>query len=478
MKKNLFFYNSFIYIIFINFLFFLLTLDIQFYSDDFQSIIGVKLFNLINNNNFSFLEFFAIRPDGHFVPFFYIINQFLPSNVILLHLFIITCFTLSSLLIIFIVKTLTDNMVVACCSGILFSINYSISIKPLMWNVFHSHITNSLTGFLGILIYILYLKNKINPLFVILYFPIMFITVLNSESGLIYPLILYLIYIMFFEFKKNFILNSFIILSPNAFYLLSVQILSGNFLPLLTNRINNNIYPNNYNDYNFYEKINFLRSREAPKDYISLLIRSVDLFLASINLSSLENVIKYFFYNIKELIINKINIFIFFVVLIFSFISIYFYKIKDFLKNKNVKKFSILYFCVFLIYLLIFNRFDICIGLAFPSAVIISYAIEYCYKKYQYTFFLIIFMFSAPSILYGITKFEFVYEMLPRKNIIEINQVFNENLDEIPFNKSIPYASDFIYYYYYKNYDLNKNYLKKYKGMQFYKFEGVLSKQL
>ena len=87
-------------------------------------------------------------------------------------------------------------------------------------------------------------------------------------------------------------------------------------------------------------------------------------------------------------------------------------------------------------------------------------------------------MFSAPSILYGITKFEFVYEMLPRKNIIEINQVFNENLDEIPFNKSIPYASDFIYYYYYKNYDLNKNYLKKYKGMQFYKFEGVLSKQL
>ena len=73
-------------ILLINLIFFLITYNSRLFSDDYQSIIGIKLYNLIQSKSFSFSELFELRSDGHFVPMFYFVNQLLPDNPIYIHL--------------------------------------------------------------------------------------------------------------------------------------------------------------------------------------------------------------------------------------------------------------------------------------------------------------------------------------------------------------------------------------------------------
>ena len=93
-----FFLKTVIIITVIQLAFFYITLNNYYFSDDYQSIIGVKLYNLIQGK-YTFKDFFVIRGDGHFDPMFYFINQFMPSSHIFFHGIIVFCFIISSTLI-------------------------------------------------------------------------------------------------------------------------------------------------------------------------------------------------------------------------------------------------------------------------------------------------------------------------------------------------------------------------------------------
>ena len=51
---------------------------------------GLNLYNKINNSMLGLKDLMLLRSDGHFTPVYYIINQFLPNNYLLIKLFIYT----------------------------------------------------------------------------------------------------------------------------------------------------------------------------------------------------------------------------------------------------------------------------------------------------------------------------------------------------------------------------------------------------
>ena len=77
MNYKNFFYADKYYLSFIFFplIFYLITFDNPFYSDDYQTIIGLKLFNLIHGNSyFGLKEAFNLRTDGHLAPILYLMK--------------------------------------------------------------------------------------------------------------------------------------------------------------------------------------------------------------------------------------------------------------------------------------------------------------------------------------------------------------------------------------------------------------------
>ena len=57
-------------------IFLILTFHNPYYSDDYQTIIGLKLYNLIQQQSyFSLFDVFNLRSDGHLVPILYYVNQ-------------------------------------------------------------------------------------------------------------------------------------------------------------------------------------------------------------------------------------------------------------------------------------------------------------------------------------------------------------------------------------------------------------------
>ena len=95
------------FVFLINLIFFYYTFENPFYSDDYGSIIGIKLYNLINEKLFSFSDFFYIRPDGHFVPFLYFYNQFFPYNSTLTHFIIVLSFAFTGIVVFVLTNELT-----------------------------------------------------------------------------------------------------------------------------------------------------------------------------------------------------------------------------------------------------------------------------------------------------------------------------------------------------------------------------------
>ena len=78
--KNLFLYllkNPLISLPIVPIIFFFITFDNPYYSDDHQTIIGIKLYNLIQDQSFlSIKDLFSVRSDGHLIPVLLIINNF------------------------------------------------------------------------------------------------------------------------------------------------------------------------------------------------------------------------------------------------------------------------------------------------------------------------------------------------------------------------------------------------------------------
>ena len=63
----------------INIIFYLLTYDNHFFSDDYQHLIGLKLYNLIQGKFLS-LDNLLNLYTNHFAPFYLFYHQFMPDN--------------------------------------------------------------------------------------------------------------------------------------------------------------------------------------------------------------------------------------------------------------------------------------------------------------------------------------------------------------------------------------------------------------
>lgn len=458
-----------------------MTYNNYFYSDDYQLIIGLHLYNLINNQSFiDISQIFSLRSDGHFTPIMYLINNLLPPNHIIFHAIIMITFILSIYLTFYFLKLLdfkTKNVFYTC---LFFSINMSLLIKPLVWNVFHSHITNYFTAIISYIFfyYALQKKNKLFFYFIFLFFGI--ITVLNTETGLIYYVILPVLLFLFY--KKQIAKYDYVIsFLPILFYLIPVLFLSYNLGDdnIIEQRIintNNNSHEIIDKKYNFKQKISYLRSRQSPRNFEGNLVIGADLILGSLNLSVYEYLER--FSDKKKL---KILSFLIIVLLILSLIFYFFIFIKYLIFSKNIKnkefiKILLFYIFIFCIYLFIYHRKDINTALALACGLMFSFLYLNVFKNKTRKFFIITYL--LPSILYASIGFDEVYEMRERKYI---NQMF-KNFDSVNFNElrklnDLSYKEDAIYYFYYKYYDEYSKYLNhQYKGISWYEFESILLK--
>lgn len=461
----------------INIAFFSLTFQNPWISDGYPYIYGTKLFNLINNQIFFFFEFNAFGNE-RFLPLFTFIVQLIPDNYIVWHSIVVFIFYLSSIFLYLVTFKLTNNYQISLLSTILYSINYSLSIKMLSWNIFFAHVFNGFLGIASIFFFLLYLENK-KKIFLILYFISSITGTLIFETGLVYPLITLAI-VYFCKNTKN-IKDLFKIIIPIFFYVLLVFLNSGKFLPIFLERVNperSNFYSsvfkkNDSNDLHFY------RSTYAPRDFKGLYLRTFDNILGSLNISSLEHVIKYYDKqnSIKKLFKNNFFIFSFFFILIFI-VLIYFTlkdsKIKIF--DNFLKKISLTYFFVFFTYTIVFFRKDLNLGLSFIVSILLSTIIYRLYlnkKKIIASIFLSFFTLS--SILYATTKFEyFSNDFSSRTDVINhYNKYFSKSKDNI-LDKSMPDYDDYKFFFYYKNYEEYKDYLEKYKNISLRDFRKKL----
>ena len=145
----------------LNIIFFLLTKETGWFSDDYYLVFSTKLFNLINEQTF-FIKDALTFSETRFVPFYYLIFQLFPDDYISFHGTVIFFFFLSSLMVFALTKKITNSTNVSLLTSILYTIHYGINIKSLSWICFGGHIINSALGFLSVYLFILFLERKKN----------------------------------------------------------------------------------------------------------------------------------------------------------------------------------------------------------------------------------------------------------------------------------------------------------------------------
>ena len=122
-KNNFFFLYLYLILFLINFVFFILTKDNSWVSDDYAFIFGAKLYNLIQDK-FFFIETEPTR----FIPLFFLINQFIPESYSTWHFIVVMFYFFTSIVLFKITLKLFNNSIFAALTSILFSVNYSISL--------------------------------------------------------------------------------------------------------------------------------------------------------------------------------------------------------------------------------------------------------------------------------------------------------------------------------------------------------------
>ena len=197
-KKTLTSIPSLIFLLgLINLIFIYLTKENIWISDDYQYIFGTKIYNLINEQKFYLFS----TQENRFIPLYWFITQFIPTNYILWHLIVILFYFLSSITVYFLAINLTKNPTISFFTSIFYTLNYSISIKALSWAVFFGHIFNAFFGFLSILIFLKLYEKKKKTFFVFFYIIINVLNFLITEGALVYPIISLLIYLTLYRFN-------------------------------------------------------------------------------------------------------------------------------------------------------------------------------------------------------------------------------------------------------------------------------------
>mgnify|MGYP001277293285 CR=1 FL=1 len=478
-QKNVFL-KTFLFIGIIQITFFLITYDNHFFSDDYQHLIGLKLYNLIQGSSLSFENLFEFY-SNHFLPFYLFYHQFMPDNYIYYHGIVALIFFLNSLLIFKIAFTLTNSQTISFLSAFLYSINMSIHIKSYVWNIFHFSIVNSFTGLLSIIFFIMYYQatNYKKYLWLFVYIVLGTLSSLNFENGLLYPIIASTISFLFLK-NKSLVKSSIGLLPIVIFFILLIfsgkdplylakERLADSYNERLTNKLE--INPNSYSY--------FYRSQYAERDIVGYSFRIYDNLSSSLNLYTLENSIKYFINtdNLKNYIINNylkliVLLFILLLLLIVNFVK----NLKQIQFKFPVIKFLLLYFVTFFIYTFIFFRQDINSALAFSSSILISImVIEFYRNKLFFLPSLVMILFVGSTLLYSATGFEIVKYSATRSVIKKTSNIHYEYALQKINDPNIQYYQDYKFLYYYLNFQENKEYLKKYKNLKYSDFVSAMS---
>lgn len=460
-------------------IFYFITFNNYFYSDDYQLIIGLHLFNKINNQYFlSFTDLFSLRSDGHFTPIMYLINNILPVNHIIFHTIILFIFLGSIYLTYFFLNLFNFDKKYCFFSTLFFSLNISLLIKPLVWNTFHSHITNYFTAIISYIFFYFLISNRKKYLNFFLFLIFGILTVFNSESGLIYYLLLPLFF-YFFHNKQTRIFNYIISFIPILIFFSVVFYLSFKYEQetILENRIfNKNVTINEQisEDHSLKQKISYLRSRKSPRNLEGNFVIATDIIISSFNLGSYEYINRFFDKKNNYTLSFLIKIIFAFSVIFYIFIFLKYILIKKNLSNENFKKHLLLVLFTIIIYIFIYHRKDINTALALVFGLAFSYTYINLIKNYLFKK-LFILIFLIPTCIYASTSFDEVYEMRERHYISNMYNEFISLNNDIEKLKELHYSTDFIYLFYYNNYQYYSEYLKKnYKDYSWYEFESAL----
>lgn len=465
-EKNKYLYLSLSICLAINCFFLFFSLENSWASDDYSYIFGTKLFNLVNNQ-----FFFAFETDAFRLRYlFWFIVQFIPENYLTWKIIILLFYLASAVLIFQVSQKLTQNLNISLLASILFTLNYSISIKALSWGVFYGHILNIFLGLIGTLILIKIIKN-ISITNVLLFLLINISNFLITEGAAIY-LIINLVIIFFYKNiiteKIKLIIVNFL---PIIFYFILSLLNTGQFNKVFTDRLmdsKKNHYFEIFSNEKDSENFHYYRSTYAPRDLKGLSIRLVDNILGALNLSSIENYVSFIDKNKKIKTIIKSNIYKI-VFLFFTSVSIILIYLYYSFKNKMIFKSYIFYVTLFLstlmIYSLIYHRKDINLGLSFSSALLLSkIIIDLNDEGKKIISRIMLLIFIIPTILYASSGFSIYSQFNSNENFRVFNE-YKSRSSKIYKNNEITKDVNFKIYYYYKNYprfqnefkNLNKN---------------------
>lgn len=457
-------------------IFLFITFHNPYYSDDYQTILGLKLYNLIEQQSyFSLFDVFKLRSDGHLNPILYYSNQFFPENFYFIHSLIVLVFYLSILVLHKVLENLNFPKELNILSCFIYSSFFIFVIKPLVWNVFHSHITNSFTGLLAILFLLKFIDKK-KLKYYILYLLLSFLTIFNSESGLIYPFICF--FIIFLLKNVRDVLSYLYTSIPLIFYFSISYYLSLNSptSTLIENRVLFDINFFSLPDMSNGIKSLILeyRSRNSPNNFFGYSFIFIDNILNILNISTYEYIFRSFKNNLFKLFLAIIFCVNFFFIL--KYLLTFFLE-SNFIKDKSFFNYFILLIICLFVYTFIFHRKDICILLGIFASI--NYSIIYNFFKNKYDVskgILFVSIIIFPSIIYAFTGFEEVYEMRSRSYIKEMSLIHYSNINNHYLNQNIPYFEDFMVLYCLKNYEKFKNNLSDFKSLDVYQFENNFTK--
>ena len=199
--KNLFF--VFLFYILVNFPLIILTWNTGYWSDDYQYINLLSVKWDVSSFSRNILDLLEPKVDGHVSPVYYLFNilvgkissspQFFHSVIVFFHI-------LTSLVIFLCVRFTHKNNFLALISGVLFALSYFINFKAIAWNCFNSHVINTFTGIFSLYWALKYLRTR-KLIYIIFTFLFMIVTILNYESGFVFPIIL--VVFIIFSLKKK-----------------------------------------------------------------------------------------------------------------------------------------------------------------------------------------------------------------------------------------------------------------------------------
>jgi hypothetical protein len=186
----------FVYFFILNLPYLIATFDTGNWSDDFNYLNLLPLKAQVKPIWMFMSESVGgEKAGGHFAPFYFLLNYLFTLFTInphIVHLEILLIHAATAVVAFYIIFKITQNKLLALVSATLFTINYYLIFKPLTWNCFHSHLTNTFTGLVSILFLVLYAQSRKKRylLGMILFF---LCSLLNLESGFIYVPILFIL---------------------------------------------------------------------------------------------------------------------------------------------------------------------------------------------------------------------------------------------------------------------------------------------